>query len=208
MINHKHIHRKIHGKLRKHSPEAVKKVKKIFSFRYPKLILLVVLIILAAYLFSRPFMVNVMKSFNQLGYFGVLISGALTSFGLTAPFGVGILMSTISKNFWIAVVVGAIGATVADLLIFKTLKFSFADEFKKLEKTKVIQEIEYLTKKNKHVKVVHYLLYLFAGILLVTPLPDEIGVSMLAGLTTIKPLKFSAICFFTHIILIFVLLSL
>jgi len=49
----------------------------------------------------------------------------------------------------------------------------------------------------------HYLLYVFAGIILATPLPDEVGVSMLAGLTTIKPMKLAIIGFILHSAAIF-----
>jgi hypothetical protein len=208
MIHHKHIHRKIHRKLEKHSPNAVKKARKIFSFKYPKLILLIIMIISAYYLFSRPFMTDFMKSFGGLGNFGFLLSGALTSIGFTAPFGIGMLMSTISENILLAAIIGGIGGTLVDLFIFKTVKFSFMDEFKELEKTKVIKEIKSLVKKNKHVAIKHYLLYIFAGILLATPLPDELGISMLAGLTTIKPIKFSLICFFLHSLFILGILML
>jgi len=39
-----------------------------------------------------------------------------------------------------------------------------------------------------------------------TPLPDEIGVSMLAGLTTIKPFKLMIISFLLHASAVFFVL--
>lgn len=196
-------HRKIHKKLRQHSPSGVKKAKKIFSFKYPKLFLLLVFIILAYYIFTMPFTSKFIESFDKLGHFGVFISGTLTSIGFTTPFGIGLLTKINPSNILIAALIGGLGATVADLLIFKTIKLSFADEFKKLEKTKVIKEIEAIVKKNKHVLIRHYLIYIFAGIMLATPLPDELGVSMLAGLTTIKPTRLAGISFILHSIMIF-----
>ena len=80
------------------------------------------------------------------------------------------------------------------------------DEIKRLERTKAIRKIENITKKNRHVKVMHYLLYIFAGIMIASPLPDEIGVSMLAGLTTIRPLKLGIISFLVHTTVIFFIL--
>lgn len=196
-------HRIIHKKLRKHSPNGVKKAKKIFSFKYPKLFLLIILILLAYYIFSMPFIPKFMESFNKLGQLGVFISGILTSIGFTTPFGIGLLVKINPNSIWIAALIGGLGATVADLFIFKTIKFSFADEFEKLEKTKVMEEIGDIVKKNKHVLIRHYLMYIFAGIMLITPLPDELGVSMLAGLTTIKPVRLAAISFVLHSIMIF-----
>lgn len=199
-------HKKIHKKLKKHSPEGVKKAKKIFSFKYPKLFILIILILLSYYFFSQPFISEWIELFNKLGHFGVFIAGTLTSFGFTAPFGVGLLTKMALSNIFIGALIGGIGGTIVDLFIFKTIKFSFMDEFKRLKKTKVIKEIENIVKKDKHVLIRHYLLYIFAGIMIATPLPDEIGVSMLAGLTTIKPLKLAIIGFILHTFTILVIL--
>lgn len=201
-------HKRIHKELRKHHPEAVKKIKKIFSFRYPKLFLLIILMILTYYIFTRLFFSGWIESFNKLGQFGVFISGVLTSLGFTAPLGIGLLTKITHQNILFAALIGGLGATVADLLIFKAIKFSFVDEFKRLEKTRIIQKIEKIVKKNRHVLIVHYLLYIFAGIVLATPLPDEIGISMLAGLTTIKPMKLAIIGFLVHSIAIFFIIYL
>jgi len=199
-------HRKIHRILKKNHPEAVRKIKKLFGFKYPKLFLLGTMIVLAYVIFSQQNFFDATKIINQLGYFGIFFSGALTAFGFTAPLGVGMLVTISAKDILLGTILGGLGATIADLLIFKTIKFSFMDEFAELEKTDVIKKIEKIVKKNKHVLIRHYLLYIFAGIVLATPLPDEIGVSMLAGLTTIKPFKFLLICFLLHSAFIFLLL--
>ncbi|MCX6747146.1 MAG: hypothetical protein NTU63_03375 [Candidatus Pacearchaeota archaeon] len=196
-------HREIHNVLKKHHPNAVRKARKIFLFKYPKLLLFIFLIVLSYYLFSRPFISGLIGYFNKLSLFGILISGALTSLGFAAPIGIGLLSRITPQNILIAALIGGIGATIADLLIFKTIKFSFMDEFKALEKTPAIKKIEKIVKKNKSVLIRHYLMYIFVGLTFVTPLPDEFGVSMLAGLTTIKPLKLAIIGFFLHTITIF-----
>jgi len=199
-------HRKIHKKLRKHAPESVEKAKKFFSFKYPKLFILIILTLLAYYIFTQPFISGFIEFFDNLGYFGVLIAGILTGLGFAAPFGFGLIIKINPENILIASLLAGLGATIADLMIFKIIKLSFMDEFKRLEKTKLLKEIEHLVKKNRFVLVRHYLLYVFAGIILATPLPDEIGVSMLAGLTTIKPLKLAIIGFILHSLAIFLIL--
>ncbi len=191
-------HRIIHKKLRKHSPEGVKKAKRIVSFKYPKLLLLTILIILAYYIFTKPFISEWIESFNEFGHIGIFISGILTALGFTAPFGIGLLTKINVENIFFGAVLGGLGATIADLFIFKTIRLSFMDEFKKLEKTKVIKEIEDIVNNNKHVLIKHYLLYIFAGLVLATPLPDELGVSMFAGLTTIKPVQLAIMSFLLH----------
>jgi len=61
------------------------------------------------------------------------------------------------------------------------------DEFKRLEKTKIIKDIREEMKIHLSHKIRSYLLYALAGIVIASPLPDEVGVTMLAGLTSIKP---------------------
>jgi uncharacterized membrane protein YdjX (TVP38/TMEM64 family) len=199
-------HKKIHKILEKHHLEGTKKARRIFSFKYPKLLFLVFMMGLAYYFFSTPLASKLISSFNAAGYHWVFISGALTTFGFTAPFGIGFLTKLIPPNILLATLIGGVGAMIADLLIFHTIKFSFKDELKSLEKTKAIQEIEKIVKKNRHIKMTHYLLYIFAGIMIISPLPDEVGVSMLAGLTTINPLKFAMISFGLHSLAIFSIL--
>jgi uncharacterized membrane protein YdjX (TVP38/TMEM64 family) len=198
-------HKKIHKKLRQHSPKGVKKAKKLFSFGYVKLFLFVGLMVLAYFLFSSPFISDWIKS-NNFGNLGVLVSGALTSTGFTATLGVGLLTKMNVQNILIAALIGGVGAAIADLILFKSIKFSFKDEIKKLKKMKIIKEIENIAKKNKNVLIRHYLMYVFAGILLVIPLPDELAVSMFAGLTTVKSLKFGLISFVIHASTIFFIL--
>ena len=96
-----------------------------------------------------------------------------------------------------------------DLLIFNVIKISFNDELQRLKKTKIMREIKEIIKKDLGKRLQHYLLYVFAGILIATPLPDEAGISMLAGLTHIKQKILAPISFILHTlgILIILLLS-
>jgi len=196
----------IHHKLKKRAPKAVHKVKKLFRFKYPKLFLFVVCIALAYILFNIPEINNWVGGLGKLSYFGIFMAGMLIAFGFSAPFSVGFFIVAEPNNLLLATLIGGLGAAFSDLLIFKTIKFSFQEEFNELEKTKTIQKIEKIIKSNKNIILRHYLLYVFAGILIATPLPDEVGISMLAGLTTIKPRKLVLISFFLHTIAIFLIL--
>lgn len=197
----------IHKHLREQTPTGVEKAKKIFRFKYPKLIIFL-LCILSAYILFNNKNLNYLIPFTEKRYLSAFIGGILVAFGFTAPFGVGFLISSSPQNIFIRALIAGIGATISDLIIFKFMKFSFIDEFKKLEKTKTIKEIEKIVKENKYILIKHYLLYVFAGIIIASPLPDEIGVSMLAGLTTIKPLKLSIISFILHTTAIFFIIYL
>jgi hypothetical protein len=196
----------IHGHIRKHAPRAAKKAEKIFRFKYPKLLILIALVILAYSIFNNPTLSNLISNLNNLSYIGIFISGLLLAFGFTAPFSVGFFITSNPPNILIAVLIGGVGASLGDILIFKTIKFSFMNEFEKLKEEKIVIKIKEIVDKDINVKIRHYLLYLFAGILIATPLPDEVGVSMLAGLSTIKAKILWAISFILHSLAIYLIL--
>jgi len=176
------------------------KMKRLFKFKYHKLLALVVCVVFAYFIFSNPSVQGAIGDLGEFSYLGIFIAGFFLALGFTAPFSVGFFVMVNPANFPLAVIMGALGALSADMLLFKIIKFSFMDEFKRLEKTKPIKEIILLAEKDFSVKVRHYLLYILAGIIIASPLPDEIETLMLAGLTTIKPRVFALMCFLTHII--------
>ena len=200
------LRKQIHRKLKKHSPKGVHKAKRLFAFKYHKLTLLIILTILAFFLFRNPLVSNAISGLNNLNYLGFFIAGILLAFGFSAPFAIGFFIIAQPESLLLAILIGGFGAMCADMLIFRIIKFSFMNEFRELEKTKVIRTIKDIIKHNKHVLIKHYLLYVFAGILIAAPLPDEIGVSMLAGLTTVNPKKLAVISFFLHSLAIFLIL--
>lgn len=195
-MSHKHIHRI----LKKHSPKGIHKAKRLFAFKYPKLLLLTATIILSYYLFSLPQVKDFVLNLDQFNYLSDFIAGIFFSFGFTTPLSIGYFVTTYSESIFLTSIIAGIGSMIGDMVIFKTIKISFMDEFKELERKKAIKKIEKIVENNKHVLIRHYLLYIFAGLILATPLPDELGVSMLAGLTTIKPKIFAVISFLLHTI--------
>ncbi|MBI2044077.1 hypothetical protein HYT24_01810 [Candidatus Pacearchaeota archaeon] len=140
-------------------------------------------------------------------YIGIFIAGLFFSFGFSAPFAVGFFLTIQPQNIWLATIIGGSGALIADLIIFKMIKFSFMDEFEKLERTKVMKEIIKDFSYKPLAKIKNYLLYAIVGIVISSPLPDEIGVSMLAGLTSIRIHILAIISFIMNSIGIYIMLS-
>ncbi len=200
--------KKIRGIIKKRHPHIVRKVKRHLRFKYPKLLIFIISIILAYLIFRQPTISNYIINLKDIIYLGPFIAGILLSFGFTAPFGLGYFIISNPNNIFLAALLGAIGCLLADMAIFKLIKVSFMDEFNEIKRTKTARKIEKLVDQNIKVKIRHYLLYIFAGITLATPVPDEIGVSMFAGLTTIKPKILATISFILHYIEILIILSL
>lgn len=180
-------------------------MKLLFHFKYPKLLILSISVILAYYLFSRPFAADFIKSYGGDGFVWMFTAGFLFSFGFTTPFAVGYFLTASPENIFLAALAGSFGALLCDMLIFKLIKLSFLAEFNRLEKEIFGKKIDLFLKAPSHFKA--YLLYFFAGIIIASPIPNEIGVSLLAGLTKIRPLVFSFVSFTMNFLGILAMLS-
>ncbi len=183
-------------------------MKRLFSIKYPKIFLLTLTIILAYLLFSQTSITKYLQETTEnQGYFLIFIGGLLFSLGFTTPFSIGLFLSLSPNNLFLASIIGGAGALISDLFIFKIIKISFLNEFKELEKTILMKEIFKETHKIPR-KIKHYLLYIFAGIIIASPLPDEFGITMLAGLSTIKTIPLSILSFTFNTLGILILLIL
>jgi len=180
-------------------------MKRLFKFRYPKITILIILIILAYFIFSIQSVQKYWINPGNLSNLGVFLTGFLFSFGFTTPFAIGAFLFMNPPNILLVAIIGGLGAMSADLAIFKIIKISFMDEFKLLEKAKPFKKIHSVP-LNKKIK--HYLMYAFAGLIIASPLPDELGISMLAGLGHVKavPVAIISFIFNTIGILIFLLI--
>ena len=183
-------------------------MKRLFKFKYPKLSILVLAILLAYFIFSNNFVQTKINSFaTGTSYLYVIIFGMFFSFGFTTPFSTGFFLTYNAQNIFISAILGGAGAVLADLTIFKLIKFSFMDEFNRLKKEKEIIRLSNLFDLKLSHRIKIYFTYAFVGVIIASPLPDEIGVGMLAGLTKIKAWQIAIIGFVFNTLGILVLLS-
>ena len=105
-------------------------------------------------------------------------------------------------NIYLAGLIGGLGALVGDLIVFIFIRHSFRDEIKKLSKERIVLYINHKT-PNLFKK---YLLPLIAGFIIASPLPDEIGVSLLAAYKTFSIKIFSIISYLLNTAGIFAIL--
>lgn len=176
------------------------------NFHYPKITFLIILIFLAYYIFKNPIIHNFLSSLHGLSYLGIFLAGMLFAFGFTAPFAVGFFIVINPENIFLAGILGGFGALISDLIIFKFIRFSFTEEFKRLEHTKIIKKISNLIEHSLGHKLSAYLMYIFAGLIIASPLPDEAGVIILAGVTKIKPIIFAILSFILNSLGIMIIL--
>lgn len=171
--------------------------------KYPKLLLLFITFLIAYLLFYERAYPPFHDFIISIGYAGTFIAGISFAYGFTAAPATAILL-LISKeqNLIAAGLIGGLGALVADLFIFSFIRISFADEIERISNEKIIKTFN--SHLPSHIK--RYLLPVFAGLIIASPLPDEIGVTMLAASKIISTKIFTIVSYILNTAGIFTIL--
>jgi len=132
------------------------------------------------------------ENFIEWGYLGIFISGIFYVFSFTAPIATAlILIFSVNKNIILLGLIAGIGSLLGDILIFHFIRISFADEIKELSNHK----FSIFTLKKIPKKYQKYLAYALGAFFIATPLPDEIGVTILASSKDVKMSHFGIISY-------------
>ena len=178
-------------------------MKKNTLIKYPKFLLLFITFLIAYLLFYERNYQPFHDFIASLGYIGIFLAGIMFAYGFTAAPATAILLILAKEqNILLAGLIAGLGALMSDLIIFNFIRYSFADEIEKLSKEKVIS---YINHKAPNI-FKKYLLPVVAGFIIASPLPDEIGVSLLAVSRNISMKIFSVISFLLNSAGIFVIL--
>ncbi len=135
---------------------------------------------------------------HGFGYPGAFAAGLLFSYGFTTPFAIAAFVAMAHDvNPFIAAPIAGAGAFLSDLVIFELLRFSFfGNELERLRHASIIDRIH---RALHHETTPEYIrrisLWTMAGLVIASPLPDEIGVALLSGTTKMSERAFSVICF-------------
>jgi len=179
------------------------------KIKYPKFLTLILIFILTYILFSGKSF-EVFHSFIvSLGYVGAFISGLLFVFGFTAPIATAILLVLSSNlNIFIAGFLAGFGALLGDLIIFKFIRLSFKEEIDFFRNEKIYLKLKsFIPESIRKHKYVKYFMIGFAGLFIAAPLPDEIGISIIAMFRNISELTFILLSFVLNTIGIFIVLG-
>lgn len=178
-------------------------MKKSQLIKYPKFLLLFITFLIAYLLFYGRTNPPFHDFLISIGYIGTFLAGIFFAYGFTAAPATAILLILAKEqNIFLAGFIGGVGALVGDLIIFNFVRYSLDDEIKKLSKEKIILYINHKT-PNLFKK---YLVPVVAGFIIASPLPDEIGVSLLVASRTISIKIFSIISYILNTVGIFVIL--
>jgi len=152
--------------------------------------------LVSAVVISRlPFFETVVQYISKLGVIGAFLSGILFASTFTVATG-GLLLIKLSNtlNPLLLIVFGALGAVSADLLIFLFVKDKVANEV-----TPIYEKFlaHHHLKKILHTRYFSWTLPVLGAIIIASPLPDELGVSLM-GISAMTITKFAMVSLFSH----------
>jgi uncharacterized membrane protein YdjX (TVP38/TMEM64 family) len=172
------------------------------KFKYPKLFLLIITFILAYFFITQEYFSGIRESISNLGYLGAFIGGILIAYGFTAAIATAIfIIIGETHNIFLIAIIGGIGAFIGDFIIFKIIRHSFHDEIHALANENIIAQAREMLPKW----ATEYIMPIIAGLIIASPLPDEIGVALLAT-TNISDKIFTIISFLLNTTGIFMLI--
>ncbi len=164
---------------------------------YPRLCLLGLSFAVAYVLFHFG-LLDWLQTLGRFGYFSIFIAGLMFSFGFTTPFAIAIFIEMANVVHPVpAALLAGLGALLSDFLIFDLIRFSvFHDEIDRLRASRFAARIRALVHHDDiPEKLRRALLFSFAGFIIASPLPDELAVSMVSGISSLSPRFFGLVSF-------------
>lgn len=173
-------------------------------WKYKNLTILFFGVILAIILSRIESFHSFLLHLNGFGYIGAFVAGILfvSTFTVATSALVLLTLAEVLSPIEIALIAG-LGAVVGDLLIFHLIKDDLFGEIKAIYFK--IDHKNHL-KKLFHSKYFCWMLPIIGAIIIASPLPDELGVSLM-GLSKISTPKFIFISYILNSIGLFLIIS-
>jgi hypothetical protein len=176
--------------------------------KYPRLVILILTFIISAIFFTEAHAHPELNEFLiSLGYSGTFFAGMLYAYGFTsAPATAILLILAEEQNIFLAGLIGGIGALLSDLILYLFVRNIFADEIERLRSKSVLfgKVNSSSNKSGKPLK--RYLMMAIGGFLIASPLPTEIGITLMASMKNLGTARFLAVAYPLHTAGIFMIL--
>lgn len=178
--------------------------KKWHRYRYKNITYLILSIIVAYVLFKNTTFHEFLTHLGTYGYVGAFMGGILFSSTFTISIGAVILLNMIEYlNPWEIALIAGVGGVMGDALIFQFIRNKgLVDEIKHFVSYFGADKLGHLL----HTKYFSWTLPVFGALIIASPLPDELGVSLI-GISRMTTLQFIVISFIMNTIGIFIILS-
>lgn len=172
--------------------------------KYKNILIFILSIIFAIILSRFEFFHTFLLNLGNLGYVGAFLAGILFVSTFTVATGAVILLVLAEKLSPVEIgILAGLGAVVGDFTIFKFVKEGLVDEVRE-----VYERIDHNSHLLKilHTKYFSWTFPVFGAIIIASPLPDEVGVSLI-GVSKMKSYQFLILSFILNATGIFLVVS-
>lgn len=173
-------------------------------WRYKNLTIVFIGVILAIVLSRNEMFHSFLMHLGSFGYVGAFIAGILFVSTFTVATSALVLLTLAETLSPIEIgLIAGLGAVVGDMLIFNLIKDNLANEIEEIYDQ---MDSGHHLKKLFHSKYFNWSLPIFGAIIIASPLPDEMGISLI-NLSKMSTLKFILISYILNSIGIFLVVS-
>lgn len=172
------------------------------SWKHRNLLHIVLGIVVAVFLSQNTMFHQILTNLGSLSYLGAFIAGALFVSILTIGTA-SIILATLSLQISpivLAVIAGA-GAVAGDYIIMHFINDNLGQELKQNLNRGQLHKLKHLI----HTKYFNWILPVIGAIIIASPLPDELGVSLM-GLAKMGNAQFIILSYFLNTIGIAILI--
>jgi len=174
-----------------------------FEWKHKNIFILLFSIFLAQFILRSDFVRGFISNAGNFGYVDSFIVGVFFPYGFTAiPATAALLLLAKSFNPFLVAFIASIGAVISDYLIFRFIGNSLISGFEEIASDiskKFKNDIEKFRRKIAKSKTLHYLIPIFSGFIIASPLPDELN-AILFGSVKFKMKTFLIFSFVFHFI--------
>src|SRR3989344_8257733 len=174
------------------------------KIKYKNILILLLSLIFALILSRFEVLHQFLLNLGSLGHIAAFIAGILFVSTFTVATGAVILLVLAERLSPIEIgIVAGLGAVVGDFTIFKFVRDNLINEIKDAYEH-IDHDIHFL--KLLHTKYFSWMFLVFGAIVIASPLPDEIGVSLM-GIGKMKTYQFLILSFILNATGIFLVVS-
>ena len=168
---------------------------------YKDLVIIIASVIIAIFLVRESVLNNFLTTTQGIKFISAFLAGMFFISIFTATPAIVVLAELFKNNQTMeTALIAGLGALVGDLIIFRFVKNHIAEDVKYLIEATGLKRV----KKIFHLKFFHWLTPFLGAVIIASPLPDELGVSLL-GLAKIKLFYFIPLSYVLNFIGILVI---
>ncbi len=146
------------------------------SKAFRDLFLVVLSIIFAYFLLRVGVLENIVSATEEVRFIGSFLAGLFFTSAFTiAPAAIALAKISETSSPFIVALWGAVGAMIGDTLLFLFLRDSVAEDFYDLVKGPKYKRVLSIFK----LRIFRWLMPLLGALLIISPVPDEIGLTMM-----------------------------